>query len=110
MAKAPKTLENGSKFESFDVDGDGVVTDAEIAMQERLIDIENRDKKEDAQRNMAWIALFGMISYPLITLIADFVGMSNGAKILGEMASLYFIAVAGIVAAFYGKEAYMSKK
>jgi hypothetical protein len=26
------------------------------------------------------------------------------------MADLYFISVAGIVAAFYGKEAYMSRK
>lgn len=103
-----KKLQNQSKYDKYDVDNDGVVTDEELAQSELITKIENEDKKQDAQRNMAWLALFGMITYPIITVITDALGLNAG--LLSAMADLYFISVAGIVAAFYGKEAYMSRK
>ena len=113
MARAPrgpKTLESGSKYETFDTDGDGVVTDAEIAVQEKMIQIENQDKREDAQRNMAWFALFGMLLYPFAILLASLMELDQASKTLGSMAPTYFVSVAAIVAAFYGKEAYTKGK
>ena len=53
---AQKKLEAGSKYAGFDKDGDGVVTDEEFEMEQKLIQLENEDKKQDAQRNMAWFA------------------------------------------------------
>jgi hypothetical protein len=108
MARRPKTLESGSKYESFDVDGDGVVTDEEIAAQEKMIKIDNQDKREDAQRNMAWFALFGMLLYPFAVVIASWLGLEAAPGILGDMAPTYFVSVAAIVAAFYGAQAYTS--
>ena len=65
---AAKKLSPDSRWAHLDRDGDGVVSDEEIAMEERMIeledlrsDMENEDKKQDAQRNMAWFALFGML-------------------------------------------------
>jgi hypothetical protein len=58
---AAKNLEPQSKYEKYDLDGDGIVTDEEFEMDQKLMRLENEDKKEDAQRNMAWFALFGMI-------------------------------------------------
>jgi hypothetical protein len=113
MARAPrgpKTLESGSKYESFDVDGDGVVTDAEIALQEKMIQVENQDKREDAQRNMAWFALFGMLLYPVAVMVANWLGLDAAPNILGDMAPTYFVSVAAIVAAFYGSQAYTSTR
>lgn len=107
---AGKRLESGSKYETMDLDGDGVVTDAEMAKAERMIQIENEDKKEDAQRNMAWFALFGMLLYPFAVVLSNLLGLSDAGVILGDMAPTYFVSVAAIVAAFYGKEAYTSKK
>ena len=46
---APKTLEPGSKFEHFDRDGDGIVTDEEIAMEEKMLRIENEDAKDTSK-------------------------------------------------------------
>ena len=37
-------------------------------------------------------------------------GIEQAAKILGDMAGVYFIAVAGIVAAFFGAQAIAKKK
>jgi len=112
MARAPrkpKTLENGSKYEEYDIDGDGVVTDEEMAQAERMIQVENDDKKQDAQRNMAWFALFGMLLYPICVMISTWLGLDNAAAVLGDMAPTYFVSVAAIVAAFYGTQAYTSK-
>ena len=102
-----KGLETDSAYEEYDLDQDGIVSDNEMSKSERMIQIENQDRKEDAQRKMAWVALIGMIMYPFVTMFMAALGLD--ASILASMADLYFISVAGILAAFYGKEAYMSK-
>ena len=106
---AQKKLEAGSKYANFDKDGDGVVTDDEFEMEEKLMRMENEDKKQDAQRNMAWFALSGMLLYPFAVVVAQWLGLEQAAKILGDMASVYFVSVAAIVAAFYGSQA-LNKK
>jgi hypothetical protein len=84
-------------------------TDEEFEMNERQIMLENEDKKQDAQRNMAWFALAGMLLYPFAVVIAIWLGLDKAATILGDMAATYFVSVAAIVAAFYGKEAFVSR-
>ena len=91
----------------YDLDGDGVISDSDMDKKQRILQIENNDRKEDAQRRMAWVALIGMVMYPFVTMFMSALGLD--ASILASMADLYFISVAGILAAFYGKEAYMSK-
>ena len=102
---AQKKLAVNSKYAAYDLDGDGTVTDEEMAKAEHMITVENEDKKQDAQRNMAWFALFGMLLYPFAVVIASLVGLDNAGKILGDIAPTYFVSVAAIVAAFYAKEA-----
>ena len=43
-----------------------------IELEDRRSDMENEDKKQDAQRNMAWFALSGMLLYPFAVVIAVF--------------------------------------
>lgn len=88
---------------------DEKMTTDDLNKTERLLMIENEDKKQDAQRNMAWFALSGMLLYPFAVLLAVWFGLDQAAKILGDMAGTYFVSVAAIVAAFYGKEAYVAK-
>ena len=102
---AQKKLQSGSKYADFDVDGDGVVSDEELAMSKEMMRLENEDKKADSQRNMAGFALFGMLLYPFAVVLAEFVELETAGKILGDMAPTYFVSVAAIVAAFYAKEA-----
>jgi hypothetical protein len=105
-----KRLQEESIYDQFDTDGDGVVTDEEMARAERMMMVENEDKKQDAQRNMAWFALGGMLLYPFSVVLAVLLGLDKAGEILGDMAAVYFVSVAAIVAAFYGKEALASKK
>ena len=105
-----KTLQEDSIWASADLDGDGVVTDDEIELYERKVRFENEDKKEDAQRNMAWFALAGMLLYPFAVVLAVGLGLDQAATVLGGMASVYFVSVAAIVAAFYGGQAYTKGK
>ena len=112
-----KKLEPNSAYERYDIDGDGVVTDEELEMDRRLLeledlrsDMENEDKKQDAQRNMAWFALFGMLLYPALVVFSIWYELAQAAEVLGDMAPTYFVSVAAIVAAFYGKEALSARK
>ena len=86
-------------YHPADSNGDGKVSK----------ELEDADAMRDAQRNMAWFALAGMLLYPACVVISVVCGIESAAKILGDMAGVYFIAVAGIVAAFFGAQA-MAKK
>ncbi len=107
---AGKTLQQDSIYNQFDVDGDGVLTDEEMARGEKLIQIENEDKRQDAQRNMAWFALGGMLLYPFAIILASILGFEGASGLLKDIAPTYFVSVAAIVAAFYGKEALTANK
>jgi hypothetical protein len=100
-----KSVSDDSVWAEADADGDGVITDEEIALYERRVRFENEDKKEDAQRNMAWFALAGMLLYPFAVVLAVWLQLAQAGEILGDMASVYFVSVAAIVAAFYGGQA-----
>jgi hypothetical protein len=105
-----KQLEPGSSLDAADINGDGIISNQEldIHLEFKRKELEDADAMRDAQRNMAWFALAGMLLYPFAVVIATATGLDEGAKILGSMAPTYFVSVAAIVAAFYAKEA-MSK-
>lgn len=107
---AEKKLESGSRLEDADLDGDGIITDAELDRQQRILEMEDADAMRDAQRRMAWFALFGMLLYPFAVVMAVALGLDQAATVLGSMAATYFVSVAAIVAAFFGGQAYAGKK
>ena len=106
---AQKKLEKESQYARLDVNGDGVVTDEELDMDERMMRLENEDKRQDAQRYMAWFALAGMLLYPSGVVFALLIGLDQAAKILGDMAAVYYVSVAAIVAAYFGTQALNNK-
>ena len=118
MAKAKgKTLEAGSIFDHLDTDGDGVITDAEMARAREIAEfdhkikiMDNEDKKEDQIRSMAWFALWGMLLYPITIIVTSLLGHDTAAQLVSDIAPTYFIAIAGLVAAFFGAQAYSKGK
>jgi len=95
------------KYHPADTNGDGRVSDEEQKMylEFKRKELDDADAMRDAQRNMAWFALGGMLLYPLAVVLASLSGLDEAQKTLGNMAPTYFVSVAAIVAAFYAKEA-----
>ena len=104
--------EEAKTYHPADSNGDGKVSKAEEAMylEFKRKELDDQDAMRDAQRKMAWFAMFGMLLYPFAVVLADLVGLDQASKILGDMAATYFVSVAAIVAAFFGTQAYSKNK
>lgn len=107
-----KTIDANSPLSGADVNGDGHISNEELEMylEFKRKELEDQDAMRDAQRNMAWFALFGMLLYPFAVVMAAALGLVQAATILGSMAATYFVSVAAIVAAFYGGQAFNNRK
>ncbi len=105
-------MSDEQKFHPADTNGDGKVSAEEEAMylEFKRKELEDADAMRDAQRNMAWFSLGGMLLYPFAVVIAVLAGLDQASETLGDMAPTYFVAVAGIVAAFFGTQAMKGKK
>jgi hypothetical protein len=114
---AAKTLEADSIFAHLDTDGDGVITDEEMARAKEIAEFEhkrkmqdNEDAKEDQIRQMAWFALWGMLLYPITIILTSILGQDEASGLIANIAPTYFVAIAGLVAAFFGAQAYSKGK
>ena len=110
---AAKTLQDNSLYAYLDADGDGVITDEEMARAKEIAEFEmqkerweNEDAKEDQIRAMAWFALWGMLLYPVLILLTSLFGVDDASQLIANIAPTYFVAIAGLVAAFFGAQAY----
>jgi len=111
VTKPTMTLDSGGLLNGADLNGDGHISEEELAMhlEFKRKELEDADAMRDAQRTMAWFALFGMLLYPFAVVLATMLTLDQAAKILGDMAATYFVSVAAIVAAFFGGQAIVSK-
>ena len=112
LSRQEYKMSDEQKFHPADTNGDGHVTKEEEAMylEFKRKELEDADAMRDAQRNMAWFALGGMLLYPFAVVTASLAGLDQAQDTLGDMAPTYFVAVAGIVAAFFGTQAMKGKK
>ena len=99
-------------YHPADSNGDGHISKEEMEMnlEFKRKELEDADAMRDAQRNMTWFALGGLLLYPFAVVLASLAGLDQAQSTLGDMAPTYFVAVAGIVAAFFGSQALTSKK
>jgi len=116
-SKEAKMMQADSIYAHLDTDGDGVITDEEMARAKEIAEFEhkkkmqeNEDKKEDQIRAMAWFALWGMLLYPVLILVTSVIGVDKASQLIGDIAPTYFVAIAGLVAAFFGAQAYSKGK
>ena len=99
-----KRLQKDSDYEEFDIDGDGVVSDEEMAVIQKI----DAHEKSDAQRKMAWVAMLTMIVFTLLLFLPIF--PDGRIKALSDLFGLFYIGMAGVVGSYFGMTAYMSKK
>ena len=99
-----KKLQNDSVKNTLDTDGDGVVSDTELAAAEAL----DKHEKADAQRRMAWVSMISMIVFTAAVFLPIF--PDARIKALSDLFGLFYIGQAGVVGAYMGMTAYMSAK
>lgn len=90
-----------------DFNNDGLIADSELSRSERMTELDIKNEKADAQKHMAWVAMFSMILFTIALfspLVSD-IRVSALADLLG----LFYIAQAGVVGAYFGMTAWMSK-
>tara|TARA_Y100001972_G_scaffold38472_1_gene47414 strand:+ start:283 stop:636 length:354 start_codon:yes stop_codon:yes gene_type:complete len=101
-----------TEFDKADTNGDGVIQRKEwnaLALEDRRLEIADRDLKRNAERRFTGFALAGMLIYPFIILLASVLGFDKAASLITDIASVYVIAASGVVAAFMGFNAYSAK-
>jgi len=100
-----------NKTHPADTNGDGKVSKEEhdMFLEFKRKELDDQDAMRDAQRKMTWFALGGLLLYPFAVVMASLAGLSEAQSTLGSMAPTYFVAVAGIVAAFFGAQAFTKK-
>ena len=91
----------------FDADNDGKIGRRDIEASDRLLELELREEKADSQRRMAWVAIISMIVFTVL-LFSPMVSDSRVAA-LADLLGLFYIAQAGVVGAYMGVTAWMSK-
>ena len=106
---AQKKLQEESQYNEYDLDGDGIVSDDELEIVQKIHEAENADQKDDAQRRMAWISMVAMILFTVVVMIPGFIPETR-LKLLGDLSALFYIGMAGVVGAYMGMTAYMSRK
>tara|TARA_B100000214_G_C23969632_1_gene629446 strand:- start:2471 stop:2794 length:324 start_codon:yes stop_codon:yes gene_type:complete len=102
-----KRLQVKSKFEQYDLDEDGIVTDDEIARSKEMIDMELREEKSESQKKMAWVAIIVMI-ISTVVLFSPIIPDTR-VQALSDLLGLYFISLAGIAGTYMGATAWMHK-
>jgi hypothetical protein len=105
---AQKKLCIDSKYNKYDIDQDGTVNDDEIDNAQEMLEMELREEKADAHRRMAWVAMISMIVFTM-ALFLPVVSESRVAA-LADLLGLFYIAQAGVVGAYMGVTAWMSRK
>ena len=105
---SPKKFQNGSSYEQFDLDGDGVVTDEELDRSQTMLELELREEKAESQKLMAWVAVISMIAYALLPVM-PFIS-EDRLSTIASLSDMLFLSQASIVGLYFGATAYMAKK
>jgi len=102
-----KKFEEDSRYAVHDLDGDGIVTDEELAREERMLKIENSDKMQDQQRLMAWVAMGSMVVFVAVIML-PIVPIDRVNQLSGFL-NTFFVSQAAVVSVFMGATAYSKR-
>ena len=101
-----KKFQVESKFDEYDEDGDGIVSDDELRHAKKIKETESTLRRELAQLRMA---RYTLISMGVFTLAMFFIEIER-VEALADISNLFYLSGAGIVGAYMGMSAWMSKR
>ena len=103
-----KKLEPKSRYAEYDADGDGTVTDEELAKHQEMLQLQLQEEKADSQRRMAWVAIGSMCVFAILPVI-PFIP-SDRLSTLASLSDMLFLSQASIVGLYFGATAYTAKR
>ena len=103
-----KKLEPKSRYAEYDADGDGTVTDEELAKHQEMLQLQLQEEKADSQRRMAWVAIGSMCVFAILPII-PFIPPDR-LSTLASLSDMLFLSQASIVGLYFGATAYMAKR
>ena len=107
MKAIQKNLEKNSKFNEYDEDGDGVVSDEELAHLKEIKHTESVLRKELAQLRMARYTLIAMGVFTA-AMFLPWVPLDR-VEALSDVSNLFYISGAGIVGTYMGTTAWIER-
>jgi|TARA_R110000868_G_scaffold234925_1_gene488603 hypothetical protein len=103
-----KSLQKNSKYNDYDLDGDGIVTDEELENAKVIKETETLLRKQLAQLRMARATLIAMGVFTFM-MFMPFMSVER-INALSDISNLFYLSGAGIVGAYMGTTAWMNKK
>lgn len=103
---AAKKFQKNTEYAKYDLDGDGEITDEELEHVKEIRETERDLRKSLAQLRMARYTLLGMGVFT----VAMFAMPVEKIEALSDISNLFYISGAGIVGAYMGTTAWMSRK
>ena len=104
----PKKLDPESIYAKYDINHDGTVSDEEMARNKELLELELQEENSETKKQMARQAMVAM-NMGTILLFTPVIPDSR-VSALSDLLGLFYIALAGVVGAYMGVSAWMSKK
>ena len=74
----------------------------EIEVEDRKRQMLDADRKRDAERNMSYASLAGMLSFPLLIILSSALNLHDAAVLLSDIAGVSYIAVGAVLSAYFG--------
>lgn len=95
-------------LEMLDCDKNGIASEEEINSASKIQELEEKIRKSEAQENMAWISLWGILVFTGL-LFTPWIDVTKLASI-GEFIGMFYISLAGILATYMGTQAWQLRK
>jgi nicotinamide riboside transporter PnuC len=95
-------------YAHLDADGDGVVSDQEFEMKQKLVLLENEDKKQDQQRYLVWFSALSVTVF-IVVLMTPLIPMERIDHLSG-IAEIWVLSNMGVIGSFIGFNQIAKKK
>jgi|TARA_R100001163_G_scaffold57737_1_gene45745 hypothetical protein len=109
-----KKLQKGSQYEHLDIDNNGIITDGEMAIAQKMEQLQhqremnqNLDKMQDQQRMMAWVAMGSMVLF-VVAMMTPLIDVDRVNQLSGFL-NTFFVSQAAVVSVFMGATAYSKR-
>lgn len=101
-----------SEFEKLDTDKNGSLDKDEfraLEIEDKKLIMYDNDAKRNLERKLVTMSAFGLILYPLVIILASWLGLDQAASLVTDVASVFVVASSGIIVGYMGVNAIREK-